>query len=160
MTTVTSFPLQTVSGAGQLPATVTNDNAAAGKLGEFITQPLLVGAAVSLVTATAKTVTSIPLTAGDWDVHGIAVFVTAGSTTISQLVAALNTTTNAFPALPGVDGYVFNNSTYTTGSNNSFGTGVARFSLAAPTNVYLVVQAVFAVSTMTAYGTLSARRVR
>ena len=46
-------------------------NAAAGSVGEIISALVAVGSPVSLVNATAKNVTSISLTAGDWDGHDI-----------------------------------------------------------------------------------------
>jgi hypothetical protein len=58
------------------------------------------------------------------------------------------------------------NAGYTWGANPGTGlpiaisTGVARLSLNATTTVYLVARSTFAVNTQSAYGTISARRVR
>jgi hypothetical protein len=60
-----------VPAVGQIPGTATNDDAAAGKLGEIISSNIVVGSAVSLTTNTPANITSLSLTAGDWDVWGL-----------------------------------------------------------------------------------------
>ena len=55
--------------------TTTNDDAAAGKIGEYQSAGIGFGSAISLTTATPANVTSISLTAGDWDVSGVIYFV-------------------------------------------------------------------------------------
>lgn len=72
--TVTSLSVSNINGSaytavtgGQLPATATNDDAAAGKLGEYKES------VVSAVTVTGANgvwgnITTLSLTAGDWDV--------------------------------------------------------------------------------------------
>ena len=64
----------------QVIGTGTNDNAAAGIVGEFITATVAVGGAVALVTATANTVTSITLTPGDWDMSATIDYNLTGAT--------------------------------------------------------------------------------
>src|SRR5690349_16625741 len=64
-----------------LAGTATNDDAAAGKIGEYIESEVLSGSAVSLTTNTAANITSISLTAGDWDVWGAAVYQLGSGTT-------------------------------------------------------------------------------
>src|SRR5215472_14162674 len=46
-------------------------NAAAGNIGEYVTASLAQGSAVNLPGGTATNLTSISLTAGDWDVFGV-----------------------------------------------------------------------------------------
>ena len=144
---------------GQRPGTVTNDSANAGNVGEFVTSYIGTGSQISLVTATAKTLTSISLTAGDWDVRGAGIFNPAGTTTISRCTLGINTTTNTLPATAD-EGYLDIAAAFTTGVNTSLNTGLARISLASTTTYYLIAYSVFAVSTMAVYGRFSARRVR
>jgi predicted nucleic acid-binding protein len=73
---------------GQAPATQTNDSAAAGKVGEFITSNIVVGSAVALTTGTAANVTSVSLTAGDWDVCGEVDLSTAATTNVTGVSSA------------------------------------------------------------------------
>lgn len=58
--------------------TATNNNAAAGSVGEFISSVIASGGAVTQLSNAASDLTSISLTAGDWDVWGNVVFQTVG----------------------------------------------------------------------------------
>jgi hypothetical protein len=145
------------SGNGGIPVqgTNANDNAAAGDYGEYIESEVLSGSAVSLSTGAAKTVTSISLTAGDWDVEGNVVFSPAG--TLSFASTGSNTTTDALPTLPNKGGYAANGGSTTGGHTLAFGR--RRYSLSGTTTIYLIAFGTFT-STCTAYGAISGRRVR
>ena len=73
--------------------TTTNDSAATGNVGEFVTATVAVGAAVALTTATTANVTSISLTAGDWDVSGQVNFTPGATTSITVLQCGVSLTT-------------------------------------------------------------------
>jgi len=134
--------------------------AAAGKIGEIITATLTSGSAVSLVTATAKTVTSIDLTAGQWQINGTVIIVSASSTTTTLIAGAINTTTNVLPALSS-NGYAVAQMATVTGSATwSLATGTLDVNVPSTTTYYLIAQSNFGVSTTTAYGKITARRVR
>jgi hypothetical protein len=135
-------------------------NAAAGSVGEYVSATLALGSATSLVTATAKTVTSISLTAGDWEVCGTVGFSPAGGTTITQQIATVNTSPNALQTSPGNGSYAVLSATHPAGNASVMPTGTSRLSLAATTTVYLVAQSNFSGSTNAAYGFIGARRVR
>ncbi|HTD72147.1 MAG TPA: hypothetical protein VK652_01365, partial [Steroidobacteraceae bacterium] len=111
-------------------------------------------------TATAANVTSISLTAGDWDVWGNVWFnpTTTANITIHQ--GAINTTTAALPTAPGA-GAIFKNMLVAGQVPNViFGgpVGMIRLSLAATTTVFLVAQATFTIAALGAYGYIGARR--
>jgi len=139
---------------GGIVGTTTNDNVAAGKVGEFVSSVIASASAVSLADATATNVTSISLTAGDWDVWG-------------------NTTINC-PTNDGVTMYGWVSSTSATlpdislvsGSVKAAQTTVAvsvpqlRFSLSGTTTIYLSAYATTAAGTRNACGGIYARRVR
>jgi len=87
-----SFP---VSGSGIL-GTITNDLAAAGNVGEVVSSFVVIGSPVSLTTNVAANITSISLTAGDWDVQGNVNF--AGtSATITALTGGISVTSATLP---------------------------------------------------------------
>lgn len=65
----------------------------AGSIGEQLTAN---ASAVSLVTSTAKTITSISLTPGIWDVGGMAFINNSGTWTVAQ--AGISSTNNTMPA--------------------------------------------------------------
>lgn len=140
--------------------TTTSDNAFAGQVGEFISSTVLSGASIGLTTATPANVTVINLTAGDWDVYGTIDFNPAGTTTITAIAAAINTTSATFPTAPGAGAYQGFTASFSTGFPQFLFAGQTRISLAAPANVYLVAQASFGTSTMRAYGFIGARRAR
>lgn len=142
-----------------LQGTGTNDSAAAGKVGEFITSNIPVASAGSCTNATARNVTSISLTAGDWDVRGNIMFVPAATTNITWLRAWISTTSATMPAVD-----LFNGWSNQGEVPQSIGLGVlapvVRLSLSSTTTVYLSCNQAFTVSTLTSCGTISARRVR
>lgn len=140
---------------GNLPGVTTNSSAAAGKLGEYIESIVLTGSAVSITNNTAANVTSISLTAGDWDVTGVVWINPAG--TISLTASWTSSTSATLPTAP--DGGL-NQSRYSaSGLISQHISGPVRFSLSGTTTVYLSTFVTFS-STCTAYGKISARRIR
>ena len=71
-------------------------NASAGYVGEFVSSVIAQGSAVTQTANAAVNVTSISLTAGDWDVWGNATLVTQGTTTTGFFVW-ISSTTAALP---------------------------------------------------------------
>jgi hypothetical protein len=132
----------------------------------LISSTVASGSAVSLVTATAKTITSVSLTAGDWDVWGMAATKPAGTTTQTIFNAGICTTNNTLPTAPGpigsatAGGLTALSATFAAGSTIAGSVPSAQFLLSATTTVYLVVNCTFGTSTNTAYGYIAARRRR
>jgi hypothetical protein len=140
--------------------TTTNDNAAAGSVGEFVSSTVLVGSAVALTSTIAANVTSISLTAGDWDVWGNIALSVAGGTTTSVFAGAIHTVSATFPTIPNGGASFVVSYASPAGQSNALPVGRQRISIAATTTVYLIVSSTFAVSTSSAYGFIGARRVR
>lgn len=136
-----------------LLGTTTNDNAAAGVVGEYVQSTF---SAVALTTNTVTNLTSISLTAGDWDVYGNAL-IGASAVALFEAVAGINTVSATF-------------GTYyaqiLTASGGALAQTISqtmppqRLSLASTTTVYAVGRAQFASGTAAATGILLARRVR
>jgi hypothetical protein len=146
------------TGAFVISGTATNDNAAAGKVGEFIEGSAAVGS-ISLVTGVAKTIVSISLTAGDWDVASVCYFTPAGTTTIGEIASSVSQVNNTLDTTAGTFTDDFRgNATSSNAITHSIPR--RRISLAGTTTIYLVGLAAFGVSTMTTGGYISARRVR
>lgn len=154
--TATSLTFTTTSG---IIGTTTNDSAATGSVGQYQESVVLIGAAVALTSTIPRTITSITLSAGDWDVNGFIGFATGGTTTTTVIASGISTTNNAFPS-PVDSSDMLLQCSFVTNAFNQIPCGVKRISLAAPTVVYLIAQSNFATSTCTAYGTIRARRVR
>lgn len=84
-----------VSSAGQLLGTNTNDSAATGYVGEYMTSTNFINAGITVNTNT--NLTSLVLTAGDWDVTGWTRYTlgTAVSITATQLSVSTTTVTHS-----------------------------------------------------------------
>lgn len=145
--------------AGQIPGTQTNDNANAGNVGELISSTVVVGSAVSLTTATPANVTSVSLTAGDWDCYGLLVRHLAATTSITLLKSSINTT-SATDGTLGTTMAQFATAANVNANDHSEIVGPVRESLASTTTVFLVADDTFTVSTNAGYGTLRCRRAR
>lgn len=139
--------------------TSTNDNAAAGKMGEYIESVVASGSAVSLTTDTPANLTSLSFTAGDWDVRVLAVFDPSISTTVDDLHLSLSTTSATHDT--SVDRYYHHSTNLGAGAHGvTLQLAGVRVSLASTTTLYAVTEATFGASTMAVYGLISARRVR
>jgi hypothetical protein len=146
--------------AGQIPGTATNDNAAAGDIGEFISSTVLVGSAVSLTTATTANVTSVSLTPGDWDCRGDIAFAAGASTVQTALAGWISSTSQSLPTIPNGGAYTFIATNFLGGNVNAIPVSTARFSVNATTTVFLEAYSVFTTSTQSAFGFIGCRRVR
>lgn len=136
--------------------TNTNNDAAAGSVGEFTSQT----GSQALTSPTAANVTSISLTAGDWDVWGQIQYAGSGTTTIQQMTWGISTTSATLPAATD-SSYGRLTATINAGqADEAFAVGTKRISLSATTTVYLVASSTFGISTLTGNGGIFARRVR
>jgi len=151
---------ETFTGHKEIAGAATNSNAAAGYIGEYISSTLAIGSAVSLTTATTANVTSISLTAGDWDVSGNVGFIGAAGTLPTIEIAAIGQTSATLPTSPNGGMYSREDIALPAASTQIIPIATGRISLASTTTVYLVAQATFSVSTLTAYGFIGARRAR
>ncbi len=134
--------------------TPTNNNAAATYVGEFISSTIASGAAISPSSTVATDLTSISLTAGDWDVYGDVSFTNSG--TASSFSGSISTVT---ATVQDPSAGISSATSSLTGSV-LFAVPYRRMSLAATTTIYLVVLTVFATGTPTCYGGIYARRAR
>ena len=155
-----AFTAYATATIGQLPGTATNDDAAAGKIGQYVSSTLASGAAVSLTTGVPANVTSISLTAGDWDVTGVVDFAFGATTSYTALLGGISTTANTFGAQDSRFDFETPAAVPTATTAPAWVVPVVRLSLATTTTVYLVAAANFTISTLGAYGTIRARRMR
>jgi hypothetical protein len=146
--------------AGNLPATATNDSATAGNVGEYISSAVAVGSAVSLTTGTAANMTSISLTAGDWDVSTNMYFNLAATTTVTLLAASISQTTGTMDATTMGAENLLRSASFTPAASMNILVGPLRISLSGTTTIFAVAQSNFGTSTNGVYGLLRARRVR
>lgn len=137
---------------GQYAGTNAADNATAGNIGEYVTAT---GSGVAYTSGTPFNITSISLTAGDWDVWGYFVAGNTGTQTYSQIVGSLSSTS---ATLGGQVTQVFMN---IAGASAQYPVPMLRFQLSGTTTVYLVANlSLSAGSPATASGSIYARRAR
>jgi hypothetical protein len=140
--------------------TTTNNNASAGSVGEFVSSNVPNSSAVPLTTLVAANVTSISLTAGDWDVDGTVVLSIAGNS-IAIAQAGVNSVSATQPDINmNANGTAVIYPGVVVGQQMAIPTGMRRFSIATTTTIYLIATAVFSGGTATACGFIRARRIR
>ena len=145
-----------------LNGSITNDSAAIGVVGEYQSANILIGGAVNLTINTPANITSLSLTAGDWDVWGLVGFTLGASTSITILQGGVSATSTGIPLVSSGGMFSYEASPTVPGSAASlaFDVPANRFSLSTTTTVYLTTSATFTVSTVGAYGIIQARRRR
>ena len=149
----------TFSSTSGLIGTTTNNNAAAGSVGQYIESLVEAGAAVAVTSVVAKTITSISLTAGDWEVYGMVGSLGAATTATSQVIGGTSLVNDTLS--PSQLDYCIDYPETT--SPNLFvqiAIPTRRFSIASTTTVFLIGRTVFLTSTCTMFGKICARRVR
>lgn len=140
-----------------LRGTTTNDDATAGGIGEYTSSLVASGSATALTSTVAKNITSISLTAGDWDVEG-SINYTLTAASVTQKQGGLSSTSATLPT----DGTEVYNGVQSTLLTDLDGQALPRkrFSLSGTTSVYLVAKATFAAGSVSVFGAINARRAR
>lgn len=138
--------------------TTTNDNAAAGQIGEFLSARLLSTSPLALPSGVDTVLLTLALTAGDWDVWGSIGF-TMASNNNTILKAWLNAGGVTAPSIDQFGGNVMNSV-----ANNTPQAIVPlppmRVSAASPVNVALGSSTTTGGGTISGWGKIMARRVR
>jgi hypothetical protein len=161
-TAATGVTSNGTAAVGQLPGTTTNDNASTGNIGEYLSSNISSGSAIAFTTATPVTITSITLTAGDWDVRADIVFTGAASTTVTRILGSISTADNTINSIAGAraDTTFTGNTVFNTDGFVPVHSGPFRVSVSGSTPYFMAAQCDFLVSTCSGYGLFSARRVR
>lgn len=143
-----------------ISGTNTNDSGAAGFVGEYVES--VAGVTNAPTSTQFGDLTSISLTAGDWDVNVTSYWDSNGSTFTALTTGVSTTTGNSATGLVlGSSRADFNHaSSSTTVTEFSQAISPIRFSLSGTTTVYLKFKAVYSAGTPQAYGRISARRAR
>lgn len=136
-------------------------SAAIGYIGQIISSTIGVGSAVSLTSGTTANVTSITLTAGDWYVNGQVDYRASVSTNITVLTQGISQTS---ATIGTQDTFTRLVTTVVPTASNDIGLPIReqRISTSSNVTIYLVCNTVFsgAGQTLSAYGTIEARRIR
>lgn len=147
------------SGNGGIPVqgTNTNDSAAAGYVGEVMSAS---ATSASLTTATPVAITSITLTAGDWDISGTAIANTAGATSSTDWWLSISTTSaNVVSPIAGTFS-VHERTPATLDHAQVLCVMPTRVSISGSTTYYLNFRGDFTGTAPNATGIIRARRMR
>lgn len=145
-----------------LKGTVTNDNAAAGYVGEYVESS--VGATNIATSSVYFDIASITLTAGDWDISAIANFARNAATftsTAFEMGIGTASGNNSAGTLTGRNLTILSGVAPTTFNHYSTSVPTWRVSITSTTTYYLKGYcSVFTAGSPQSYGRISARRVR
>lgn len=155
ITNLTAFVQGSSGSNGIVTGTNTNDSAAAGKVGEYISGTD--AGSASPTTTQYGDATSISLTAGDWDLSFVCSMLRNGSGWSTQEIGISTTSGNSSTGLVHGDNWLI--STVATDWAAMTISGY-RVSLTSTTTIYAKVSATYTGATSLIFGRLSARRVR
>lgn len=159
LTSLTALTSINRTGGTAITGTNTNDSAAAGCIGEYVES--IVGPVNAPATGTYGDLTSITLSAGDWDVSANALAPNTGGVTYTgnasigigtasgNSSSGLVSGSTSSPANPSVSSY-----------DSSMAVPTLRKSLSGSTTIYLKMRQAYSAGTPVFYGRISARRVR
>jgi hypothetical protein len=152
-----------LTGALTAPSLVVSGDPAdapAGAIGEYVEASLAPGNALTLVSGANANVITIALTPGDWLVWGSYAFDNAPNNL--TIIAGWVNDAAAQPNQPqqGFTKMVSGGQQTDFGDQSNFATGTRRFLLSVPTTIYLGVNATFAAPPASAWGIISAIRLR
>jgi hypothetical protein len=153
----------TRTGGFDIQGTNSNDAAPAGYIGECIVGERTQGLAIAVPNLTPTTLTSVSLTAGDWDVDAVAHFIGEPAMQLTVIAASISLLNNALDTSPGR--LVATNMSAAPHFTAAWGVEVIpippyRISLPGPTTVYLVGRTDFTSGSTLGFGRIQARRVR
>lgn len=146
---------------GQLigKGTPTNDAAAAGYIGEYI-ESVITSDTNFPATGEYGDLTSISLTAGDWDVWTSGTSKANGATVVHIRFGISATSGNSAIGLVSGDNLIFTSAVPTAATDSGMQVPPYRVSLSGTTTYYLKFLGEFSAATPQAIGKIAARRVR
>lgn len=157
------FLSEDFNATGQIPGTNTNDSATSGNIGEIVTSTLTSSLAVTLTSGATSNVTSVPLSAGDWDVSGMVnTAIGGGGCQILGILIGVSTTSALQPD-PNTGAYFLSQITVAAGGNMAANVGPRQISLSSSASIYLTTLVNFSTAgtnSCGAYGNIRARRMR
>lgn len=150
-------------GPGQYQGEPSTSSATAGNIGEYVESVIAAGSAVNLTTGVVANMTSISLTAGDWDVDSVVQFTTAATTSVTKTAGGISLVSATVDTTGGRYTNSINQAASVVGAQAPAFTAVVpplRLSLSATTTIFAIAQSVFTVAALTTWGILRARRIR
>lgn len=141
--------------------TTTNSNAASGEIGEYVSYSIEFASAIPIASGVPQNIGGLFVPAGDWELTCFAVFapgVTTGIWAVQASVSLIDSTMSFNVA--DFASFAFNNSVVNGGYPISLALPVKRVSSSTSNFFHLVASSQFTTSTMKAYCSMQARRIR
>lgn len=143
-------------------------SAAPGVVGELISAARLFASRTSITSTSETTMTTISLTAGQWLIFSNVGYLPAASTSVTKFSLGVSLTTNAMPgsstiAAPSSVGeysLFLNQAASVPGTTRTVSASAVPVNISATTSFFLIARSDFTVSTMEAWGSIYALRVR
>lgn len=140
-----------------LSYTATPHDKPSGDGGDYAESVLASSSEVTLTTTQAKSVTSVRLVSGEWDISGVVDFDLTG-VSATKFIAGVSSTNNT---LGSQDTFSQTLTALTTITGvHAQVVPVTRLVLNTATTIYLIANATFSAGTLKAYGTIRARRIK
>lgn len=162
--TITSGAINgSIISPGHYTGEPSNGNALAGQIGEYIESVIASGSAVGLTTAVAANMTSISLTAGDWDVDAVLQFTTAATTSTTRVIGGISLVSATLDTTLGRSNNSINQAAFVPGVQTPAYSAVVpplRLSVSGTTTVFAIALCNFTVAALSTWGILRARRIR
>ncbi|WP_157646738.1 hypothetical protein [Burkholderia ubonensis] len=158
-TTISATGLITPSSTNGIKGTTAADNANAGSVGEVLSASA--GPVAMVTSGTAQNITSLPLSAGDWNVWGTGGIGNTASTSLTLWNNGLSTTSLTQPSFPSGAMLTRYDVSTTPVSQNIFAPiGMIRVNVPSTTTVYCVSTIFWSGSAPNGYCAIFARRER
>lgn len=132
------------------------NNAMEGSVGELLQKTVSSASPVSLTNSISKTVATLDLTAGDWDIYGYMGFAFSGGASITGLLGTVSTAADSLQE-PNT---THRCAAFAPVSNIIYPLPTRRLAIGSTTTIYLVLNAIFSGGTVGGYGEILARRRR
>lgn len=155
--TATSFDPANDTG---IIGTTTNDDAAAGSVGEYLSSSVLTGSSITLTSTVVSDITSIALTAGDWYLTASVSFDNQTGADLTFRRMGISTVSATIPTDIALNNTLIISDDLVAGNGASFVCSGLHASLSGTTTYYLVASATFASGVSKVFGFIGARRVR
>ena len=159
VSSATSINFSSTSG---IIGTTTNNTPAAGSVGEIISSQVAFGSAQALTSNSILALTTISLTAGDWDIYASVGFTGGATTLVRHMHAWTAITTGSAPNSALITSVSLGTTGVAIFAQGFYGMAIKLNTLLinATTTTYLNVRSTFTTSTCSCFGKIWARRTR
>lgn len=150
-----------LSGAGVRVSLIptSGSNWQAVTTGDYRVSSVATGSAVALTTATAANVTSLSLSQGTWSCRGTVVRKLGASTSVTQLITSITSTSATAGTVDGGATVQFSTAANVMAADTAMTVGPVILTPTSTTTYYLVASDTFTVSTNAGYGQLLCQRL-